>query len=307
MSEQGGHQEAQDQPAEEANQEAMSKQARHPLKGQPLRVQPATPFEKFTERAREALSLARDEAKRFNHNFIGTEHILLGLLREGEGVAALVLTRMGVGLDAVRDEVERIIGGGDRRIVGEAGLTRIVGEVGLTPRAKKVMELAVDEARRMRQSHVGTEHLLLGLVREGEGIAANVLKQFGVTLEVVRLQVVEVLRAGGRAAEPVGPKANVITCRVDNRDLDAIDALVEAGIRSTRSDAASWLISAGIDAHRELFERVYATVAEIRNLRAEAQAIAQQLAAREQEPAPPESSEPPSAGEEPPTASSQPE
>ena len=298
MSEQGGHQEAQDQPAEEANQEAMSKQARHPLKGQPLKAQAATPFEKFTERAREALSLARDEAKRFNHNYIGTEHILLGLLREGEGVAALVLTRMGVGLDAVRDEVERIIGRGDRMIVGD---------VGLTPRAKKVMELAVDEARRRRQSYVGTEHLLLGLVREGEGIAAKVLKQFGVTLEVVRLQVIAVLGTGGRAAEPAGSKANVITCRVDNRDLDAIDALVEAGIRSTRSDAASWLISAGIDAHRELFERVYATVAEIRNLRAAAQAIAQQLASREQEPAPPESSEPPSAGEEPPTASTQPE
>src|SRR5205823_1025057 len=127
------------------------------------------------------------------------------------------------------------------------------------------------------------------------------------------------------------PKANVITCRVDNRDLDAIDALVEAGIRSTRSDAASWLITAGIDAHRELFERVYATVAEIRNLRAEAQAIAQQLASREQaikdvedamavhrtiaqqqasreqQPAPPESSEPPSGNEEPPAAGSPPE
>ena len=297
MSEQSGDQKAQDQPAEEANKEAMSKHT-PPPKGQPLKTQPATPFEKFTERAREALSLAQDEAKRFNHNYIGTEHILLGLLREGEGIAALVLTRMGVGLDAVRDEVERIIGRGDRMIVGD---------IGLTPRAKKVMELAVDEARRMRQSHVGTEHLLLGLVREGGGIAANVLKQFGVTLEVVRLRVVEVLGAGGRAAEPVGPKANVITCRVDNRDLDAIDALVEAGIRSTRSDAASWLIRAGIDTHRELFERVYATVAEIRNLRAEAQAIAQQLATREPEPAPPESSEPPSAGEEPPTASTQPE
>ena len=297
MSEHGGDEEAQDQPAEEANKEAMSKHT-PPSKGQPLKAQPATPFEKFTERAREALSLAQDEAKRFNHNYIGTEHILLGLLREGEGVAALVLTRMGVSLDAVRDEVERIIGRGDRMIVGD---------IGLTPRAKKVMELAVDEARRRRQGYVGTEHLLLGLVREGEGIAARVLKQFGVTLEVVRLQVIEVLGTGGRAAEPAGSKANVITCRVDNRDLDAIDALVEAGIRSTRSDAASWLISAGIDAHRELFERVYATVAEIRNIRAEAQAIAQQLAAREQEPAPPESSEPPSAGEEPPMASTQPE
>jgi hypothetical protein len=298
MSGQGSDQEGQDQPAEEANQEAMSKQARHPPKGQPLKAQPATPFEKFTERAREALSLAQDEAKRFNHNYIGTEHILLGLLREGEGVAALVLTRMGVGLDAIRDEVERIIGRGD---------FMIVGDIGLTPRAKKVMELAVDEARRTRQSHVGTEHLLLGLVREGEGIAANVLKQFGVTLEVVRMQVIEVLGAGGRGAEPVGTKANVITCRVDNRDLDAIDALVEAGIRSTRSDAASWLISAGIDAHHELFERVYATVAEIRNLRAEAQAIAQQLAAGAQEPAPPEPGEPPSGDEEPPGASTQPE
>jgi Clp amino terminal domain, pathogenicity island component len=301
MSEQGGDQEAPDQSAMEAAiKEAMSKYVSRPPKGQPLKAQPqpATPFEKFTERAREALSLARDEATRFNHNYIGTEHILLGLLREGEGVGALALTRMGVGLDAVRDALEYIIGRGDRMIVGD---------IGLTPRAKKVIELAVDEARRTRQSHVGTEHLLLGLVREGEGIAANVLKQFGVTTEGVRLQIVAVMEAGGRAAEPLGPRANVVTCRVDDRDLDAIDALVEAGIRSTRSDAASWLISAGIDAHRELFERVYATVAEIRNLRAEAQSIAQQLAAGEQEPAPPEPGEPSSGDDEPPAASAQPE
>ena len=127
-------------------------------------------FDKFTDRARKVLTLAQDEAQRFNHNYIGTEHLLLGLVREGEGVAARVLENMNVELAKVRTAVEFIIGRGDRPVVGE---------VGLTPRAKRVIELAIDEARRLGHNYIGTEHLLLGLVREGEGIAAGVLESLG--------------------------------------------------------------------------------------------------------------------------------
>ncbi len=145
-------------------------------------------FDKFTARARKVITLAQEEAVRFNHNYIGTEHLLLGLLREGEGVAAKVLVEMGVELNRVRSAVEFIIGRGDRMIVGE---------IGLTPRAEKVIELAVDEARRLGHHYIGTEHLLLGLIREGEGVAAKVLDSFGVNLEKVRTQTIQVLSQSG--------------------------------------------------------------------------------------------------------------
>ncbi len=150
-------------------------------------------FGKFTERARKVLSLAQEEAQRFQHNYIGTEHLLLGLVREGEGVAAKVLNNLGVDLNKVRSTVEFIIGRGDRIVLGE---------IGLTPRAKKVIELAVDEARRLDHHYIGTEHLLLGLVREGEGIASGVLESLGVNLERVRTQTIMVLsHAEGTPAE----------------------------------------------------------------------------------------------------------
>src|SRR5256712_360456 len=145
-------------------------------------------FDKFTERARRVLSLAQEEAQRFQHNYIGTEHLLLGLVREGEGVAAKVLSNLGVELYRVRNSVEFIIGRGDRIVLGE---------IGLTPRAKKVIELAVDEARRLNHHYIGTEHLLLGLIREGEGIAAGVLESLGVSLEKVRTQTIQVLGQSG--------------------------------------------------------------------------------------------------------------
>ncbi len=144
-------------------------------------------FDKFTDRARKVLTLAQDEAQRFNHNYIGTEHLLLGLVREGEGVAARVLENMNVELPKVRTAVEFIIGRGDRPVVGE---------VGLTPRAKRVIELAIDEARRLGHNYIGTEHLLLGLVREGEGIAAGVLESLGVNLDKVRHEVIRVVATG---------------------------------------------------------------------------------------------------------------
>jgi len=168
-------------------------------------------FDKFTDRARKVLTLAQDEAQRFNHNYIGTEHLLLGLVREGEGVAARVLENMNVELPKVRTAVEFIIGRGDRPVVGE---------VGLTPRAKRVIELAIDEARRLGHNYIGTEHLLLGLVREGEGIAAGVLESLGVNLDKVRHEVIRVLSqssasgssggAGGDAKRGTGSKTPTV-------------------------------------------------------------------------------------------------
>ena len=152
-------------------------------------------FEKFSERARRVLSLAQEEAQRFNHNYIGTEHILLGLVRETEGVAARVLSSLTVDLSKVRSAVEFIIGRGEKPPQGE---------IGLTPRAKKVVELAVDEARRMNHTYIGTEHLLVGLLREGEGVAAGVLESLGVTLDKVRTETHRILShspgSGGTSA-----------------------------------------------------------------------------------------------------------
>src|SRR5258708_2865507 len=157
-------------------------------KGGEKQVNDKDKFDTFTERARKVLSLAQEEAQRFQHNYIGTEHLLLGLVREGEGVAAKILSNLGVELTKVRSAVEFIVGRGDRIVLGESGLT---------PRAKKVIELAVDEARRLNHHYIGTEHLLLGLVREGEGIAAGVLQSLGVNLEKVRTQTIQVLSQSG--------------------------------------------------------------------------------------------------------------
>lgn len=243
-------------------------------------------FDKFTDRARNVLSYAQEEAQRFNHNYIGTEHLLLGLLRVPDGIAAQALANLDVGVNKVRSAVEFIIGRGDREVRGD---------IGLTPRTKKVMELAVDEARRLNRRYVGPEHILLGLVREGEGIAAGVLTSQGLTLETVRTQVIRLmgLSAAEPSGQPVGEttsvKNNVVTCRLDDAALSALDALVEAGVRTTRSDAAAWLIAAGIESHRALFERVNATVSEIRRLRTEARSLVEQVSAEGQAPA----SEPP--------------
>ncbi len=144
-------------------------------------------LDKFTERAKKVLVYAQDEATRFNHTYIGTEHLLLGLLREGDGIAAKALGNLGVELNKVRSAVEFIIGRGEKVVVQD---------INLTPRAKRVIELAVEEARRLGHNYIGTEHLLLGLVREGEGIAAGVLESLGVNLEKVRAQVVRVVSQG---------------------------------------------------------------------------------------------------------------
>jgi ATP-dependent Clp protease ATP-binding subunit ClpC len=173
----------------------------------------ADKFDKFTERARKVLTLAQEEAQRFNHNYIGTEHLLLGLVREGDGVAARVLSNMGVQLPKVRSAVEFIIGRGEQAPTGD---------IGLTPRAKKVIELAVDEARRLNHHYIGTEHLLLGLVREGEGIAAGVLESLGVNLEKVRAQVMQVVNQSSSSYNQ--PKQSTKTPYMDALGFDLTEA-----------------------------------------------------------------------------------
>ena len=144
----------------------------------------ASRFEKFSERARRALTRAQEEAQHFGHSYIDTEHILLGLIVEDDGVASKILNNLGVAASKVRAAVEFVVGRGERTNQGE---------VGLTPRAKKVIELAVEEARRLDHTYIGTEHLLLGLLREHEGTAASVLESFGVTLEKVQNELNSIL------------------------------------------------------------------------------------------------------------------
>jgi ATP-dependent Clp protease ATP-binding subunit ClpC len=151
-------------------------------------------FERFTDRARKVLKLANQEAQRFNHEYIGTEHILLGLVREGAGVAAKVLKNLDVDLQKVRQEVERLVQSGTEMVT--------MGELPYTPRAKKVIEYAIEEARNLNHNYVGTEHLLLGLLREEEGMAAQVLRNLGLRLGEVREEVLNLLR-GDMTADPV--------------------------------------------------------------------------------------------------------
>ncbi|HEY83941.1 MAG TPA: ATP-dependent Clp protease ATP-binding subunit [Chloroflexi bacterium] len=144
----------------------------------------ADKFDRFTKRARRVLTLAQEEAQRLNHNYIGTEHLLLGLIREENGVAVRVLRDMKVDLRKIRERIERAVGRGQRAMYGK---------LSLTPRTKRVIELAVDEARRLGHHYIGTEHLLLGLIREGEGVAVDVLKSMGVGLDKVRAQTARVM------------------------------------------------------------------------------------------------------------------
>src|SRR5204862_532765 len=141
-------------------------------------------FERFTDRARRVVVLAQEEARLLNHNYIGTEHILLGLIHEGEGVAAKALESLSISLEAVRSQVEEIIG------QGQAAPT---GHIPFTPRAKKVLELSLREALQLGHNYIGTEHILLGLIREGEGVAAQVLQKLGADLNRVRQQVIQLL------------------------------------------------------------------------------------------------------------------
>ncbi|MGB8861368.1 MAG: Clp protease N-terminal domain-containing protein, partial [Ilumatobacteraceae bacterium] len=141
-------------------------------------------FERFTDRARRVVVLAQEEARLLNHSYIGTEHILLGLIHEGEGVAAKAMESLGISLEAVRSQVEEIIGQGG---------SSPSGHIPFTPRAKKVLELSLREALQLGHNYIGTEHILLGLIREGEGVAAQVLVKLGADLSRVRQQVIQLL------------------------------------------------------------------------------------------------------------------
>ena len=141
-------------------------------------------FERFTDRARRVVVLAQEEARFLNHNYIGTEHILLGLLNEGEGIAAKALESLGIGLSSVREQVVEIIGQGQQAPTGH---------IPFTPRAKKVLELSLREALQLGHNYIGTEHILLGLIREGEGVAAQVLQKLDAELQKVRQQVIQLL------------------------------------------------------------------------------------------------------------------
>ncbi len=158
-------------------------------------------FERFTDRARRVVVLAQEEARMLNHNYIGTEHILLGLIHEGEGVAAKALESLGISLDAVRNQVEEIIGQGQQAPSGH---------IPFTPRAKKVLELSLREALQLGHNYIGTEHILLGLIREGEGVAAQVLVKLGADLNKVRQQVIQLLsgyQGGKESVSAGGPQA----------------------------------------------------------------------------------------------------
>ncbi|HHW01880.1 MAG TPA: ATP-dependent Clp protease ATP-binding subunit [Thermoanaerobacterales bacterium] len=170
---------------------------------------------KFTERAQKVVAYAQDEARRLNHNVIGTEHLLLGLIREGEGVAARALKNMGVDIQKVRQQVEMMIG---------VGPFTIQGPIGYTPRAKRVMELALDESRKLGHNYVGTEHILLGLIREGEGVAAQVLTNLGINMEKAQAEVLNLLGADPKAVSTYKKPANTPTLNQFGRDLTEMAA-----------------------------------------------------------------------------------
>ena len=189
-------------------------------------------FERFTDRARRVVVLAQEEARMLNHNYIGTEHILLGLIHEGEGVAAKALESLGISLEAVRQQVEEIIGQGQQAPSGH---------IPFTPRAKKVLELSLREALQLGHNYIGTEHILLGLIREGEGVAAQVLVRLGADLNRVRQQVIQLLHGyqdevpaswedapGGPRRGPVPPGARSSVSALESR-LSALEQRVRTG------------------------------------------------------------------------------
>ena len=186
-------------------------------------------LERFTDRARRVVVLAQEEARRLDHDYIGTEHLLLGLIREGEGVGARALESFEISLDAVRQQVEEIIGRGQQEPPGH---------IPFTPRAKKVLELSLRESKQLGHNYIGTEHILLGLLREGDGVAAQVLVRLGADLNRVRQQVIRLLH--GHPAEVSGPDVQIRLEVVEQqltdieRQLTGIERRV--GIRPDTSD-----------------------------------------------------------------------
>src|SRR5690348_3151325 len=183
-------------------------------------------FERFTDRARRVVVLAQEEARMLNHNYIGTEHILLGLIHEGEGVAAKALESLGISLEAVRQQVEEIIGQGQQAPSGH---------IPFTPRAKKVLELSLREALQLGHNYIGTEHILLGLIREGEGVAAQVLVKLGADLNRVRQQVIQLLH-GYQGKEPAASGGPAESAPSTSLVLDQFGRNLTQGAREGKLD-----------------------------------------------------------------------
>ena len=180
-------------------------------------------FERFTDRSRRTVVQAQEEARRLNHNYIGTEHLLLGILRDGEGVAAEALASLGVGLDPAREQVAEITGRGQQAPSGH---------VPFTPRAKKVLELSLREALSLEHPYIGPEHILLGLITEGHGVAVEVLRVLGAPPEQVQARVLELLPPAGEDPSGADQPVRVVRApvRLDEalRRLDAIEARLDA-------------------------------------------------------------------------------
>jgi ATP-dependent Clp protease ATP-binding subunit ClpA len=195
------------------------------------------------------LVLAQEEARLLNHNYIGTEHLLLGLIHEGEGVAATALESLGISLEAFRGQVEEIIG---------QGQSMPTGHIPFTPRAKKVLELSLREAKQLGHNYIGTEHILLGLIREGEGVAAQVLVKLGAGLDRVRQQVIQVLSGSAVAGVEAGARTRLVRMSVPEELREAEEQL--ARVRREKEaaiDAEDFERAAALrDQQRELLERV---------------------------------------------------
>jgi ATP-dependent Clp protease ATP-binding subunit ClpA len=209
-------------------------------------------FEQFTDRARRVVVLGQEEARLLNHNYIGSEHLLLGLIHEGEGIAALALESLGISLEAVRAQVEEIIG---------QGQSAPVGHIPFTPRAKKVLELSLREALQLGHNYIGTEHILLGLIREGQGVAAKVLVKLGADLPRVRQQVIQLLSGyvGGReTAEQVGARTRLVRMTVPDDLREAEQQLAQVRRQKEAAIAAEdFEQAAGLrDQERQLRGRV---------------------------------------------------
>jgi ATP-dependent Clp protease ATP-binding subunit ClpC len=184
-------------------------------------------FERYTDRARRVVVMAQEDARDLGHNYVGTEHILLGLIHEGDGVAAQALTALGVSLDESRAQVEAIIGRGDLAHVQS-------GPIPFTPRTKKVLELAAREARELGDSYIGTEHILLGLMREGDGVGAQVLNSAGIEFSAVRHQIRELLRGSQESDLPPGepPAASPRPSRVWAADRRRAEMGIDVQLRA---------------------------------------------------------------------------
>jgi ATP-dependent Clp protease ATP-binding subunit ClpA len=206
-------------------------------------------FERFTDRARRVVVLAQEEARLLNHDYVGTEHLLLGMIAEGQGVAAKALESLGISLEAVRAQVEEIIGQGQQAPSGH---------IPFTPRAKKVLELSLREANQLGHNYIGTEHLLLGLIREGEGVAAQVLVKLDADLPRVRQQVIQLLSgyAGGKEGMEAGARTRLVRMTVPaallvlTEELAQVRRQKEAAVDAEDFDQATELR----DAEKELAE-----------------------------------------------------